>query len=173
MFFLPINPEYHTDLFPDAILKTEDSNLYSDNKGHLYALEKVYVSNSRNHNVKPGDLIVIYRIGDRTPKRYSSVCTSLAVLEEISYPNNIEKYLDMCSNKSVFSEEELNDFYTNKNYQTVIKLILYKTYLNKISLDKLIQAGLFSFDEGPRPFTEIDDKYRAIFLKEPKTKWRK
>lgn len=170
MFFLPINPEYHTDLFPDAILKTEDSNLYSDNKGHLYALEKVYVSNSRNHNVKPGDLIVIYRIGDRTPKRYSSVCTSLAVLEEISYPNNIEKYLDMCSNKSVFSEEELNDFYTNKNYQTVIKLILYKTYLNKISLDKLIQAGLFSFDEGPRPFTEIDDKYRAIFLKEPKTK---
>ena len=144
--------------------------LYSKKKGHLYALEKIYVRDTKNKGPKPGDLVVIYRMGDRYPKRYSSVCTGLAILEEIIFPQTLEEYLNVCSNKSVFDTSELNYFYLTKKYRTVIKLILYKTYLNKISLDKLIQAGLFSFDEGPRPFTEIDDKYRAIFLKEPKTK---
>lgn len=166
MYFLPIDPEYHTDLFPDAILKTEDSSLYSKKKGHLYALEKIYVSNTTNKGPKPGDLVVIYRMGDRYPKRYSSVCTGLAILEEIIFPQTLEEYLNVCSNKSVFGTSELKDFYLTKKYRTVIKLILYKTYLNKISLDTLISNGLLDFDKGPRPLTEIPKSYHKLFLKE-------
>ena len=164
MYFLPINSEYHTDLFPDSILKNENMNLYSDNKGHLYSLEKIYVSNAYFGNAKPGDFIVIYRSGDRYPKKYSSVCTCLAVLEEIVIPKTEEEYLKACSNKSVFTNEELIDFYNRKNYRTVIKLIPYKTYFNKISLGKLNDIGLVDQYSGPRPFEEIPSKYYDLFL---------
>lgn len=165
MFFLPIEPEYHTDLFPDSKLRNEDMSLYSDNKGHRYALEKIYVSSSFDIKAKPGDYIVIYRKGDRWPKRYSSLCSCLAVLEEIIYPQTLNDYLAICSNKSVFSKEELEDFFDNKKYRTVVKLILYKTYKDKILLDELIRVGLFGDNEGPRPFTEIPVEFYKMFLK--------
>lgn len=164
MFMLPINPEYHTDLFPDSILKSEDMNLYSENKGHLYSPEKIYVSNACTKNAKPGDFIVIYRRGDRYPKKYSSVCTCLAILEDIVVPKTKKEYLDICTNKSVFSTEELNYFYDSKKYRTVLKLIPYKTYLNKITLGQLIDAGLVKYNSGPRPFDEVPKRLYDLFL---------
>ncbi len=166
MFMLPINSEYHTDLFPDSILKNENMNLYSDNKGHLYSLEKIYVSNAFTGNAKPGDYIVIYRSGDRYPKRYSSVCTCLAILEDIVVPKSKEEYLKVCSNKSVFTNDELNFFYDSKKYRTVIKLIPYKTYFEKISLGQLIDCGFIQYDSGPRPFVEVPARLYKLFLKE-------
>ena len=166
MFMLPINPEYHTDLFPDSILKNEDMNLYSENKGHLYSLEKIYVSNAFTGNAKAGDYAVIYRSGDRYPKRYSSVCTCLAIIEDIVVPKTKEEYLKVCSNKSVFTNEELNYFYDSKKYRTVIKLIPYKTYFEKISLGQLNDIGLVDYDSGPRPFDEIPTRFCKLFLKE-------
>lgn len=166
MFFLPINPEYHTDLFPDSILKNEDMNLYSENKGHLYSLEKIYVSGSTGKNARPGDFVVIYRNGDRWPKRYYSVCTCLAVLEEIVIPKTKDEYINVCTNKSVFENDELIKFYDDKKYRTVIKLIPYKTYFNKISLGQLIDTGLVNQNSGPRPFEEIPSNFYELFLKE-------
>lgn len=165
LFILPINPEYHTDLFPDSILRNEDTTLYSENKGHLYSLEKIYVSGVAGKNAKPGDFIVIYRNGDRYPKRYSSVCTCLAILEEIVLPHTQEEYLKECSNKSVFKNEELIDFYDTKKYRAVIKLIPYKTYLEKISLSELVDAGFVDYDSGPRPFDEVPERLYDLFLK--------
>ena len=166
IFILPINPEYHTDLFPDSILKNEDMNLYSGNKGHLYSLEKIYLSNIDGKGAKPGDLIVIYRNGDRLPKRYSSVCTCLTVLEDIITPTSKRQYIEECSNKSVFSDDELNSFYDSKKYRHVIKLILYKTYFYKISLSRLIDSGFIDQCSGPRPFDEVPEQLYDLFLKE-------
>ena len=115
---------------------------------------------------KPGDFIVIYRSGDRYPKKYSSVCTCLAVLEDIIYPKSKEEYLKECSNKSVFTKDELNDFFDSKNYRKVIKLILYKTYFEKISLSQLIDAGFIGDCSGPRPFDEVPSQYYKMFLQE-------
>lgn len=164
LYFLPIEPQYHTSLFPDSILKTENKNLYTGNKGHLYSLEKIYISNSYGGMAKPGDLLVIYRKGDRYPKKYSSVCTGVAVFEEIRTPKNKEEYLDICSNKSVFSEEELNKFYDENNYKTIVKLIPYKTYFNKISLQQLYDEGII-LEGGPRPFEKIPNEFSDLFLK--------
>ena len=164
LYFLPIEPQYHTRLFPDSILKTENKNLYMGNKGHLYSLEKIYVSNSFGGTAKPGDLLIIYRKGERYPKKYSSVCTGIAVFEEIRKPENKENYLNMCSNKSVFVEEELNEFYDENNYKNVIKLIPLKTYFNKISLQRLYDEGII-LEGGPRPFKKISSKYRDLFMK--------
>ncbi len=70
-FFLPIYPKFHTDLFPDMILKNEDMHLYKENKAHRYALEKIYLSGAFDIRANPGDIVLIYRTGERYPKRYS------------------------------------------------------------------------------------------------------
>ena len=148
-------------------------SLYSKNKGHLYSLEKVYVSKSNWKSAKPGDYVVIYRNGDRWPKKYSSVCTCLCILEEIKFPSNKDAYLKECSNKSVFSKEELEKFYDDNEYRNVIKLMLYKTYENKINLEKLIDCGLVPEGNGPRPFVEVPECLYDMFLKGDGDKWKK
>ena len=69
-FFLPIYPKYHTDLFPDMILKNENMHLYEENKAHRYALEKIYLSGAFDIEAKPGDIVLIYRMGERYPKPF-------------------------------------------------------------------------------------------------------
>lgn len=155
LFFLPIKPEYHTGLFPDAILTNEDMSLYSAEKGHLYSLEKIYVTNADPSNVKPGDLLIIYRMGTCFPKKYSSVCTAIAVFEKAVTPNSLEDYLKECKNKSIFEENELKRFYNSFQYTTVVKMILLKTLAKKITLNELQKKGLVDRKSGPRPFDLI------------------
>lgn len=160
-YFLPINPKYHTDLFPDNYLKNEDIKLYEGNLGHRYALEKIYVTGALQIDAKPGDFVVIYRNGERWPKRYSSVCTGLCVVEEIDYPKTIKEYLDICKNKSVFTEEELKQFYSK--YKAVVKLIHLREFKYKIPLSTLQDKGLIGQNSGPRPFTKIPIQFISIF----------
>lgn len=163
VYFLPICPEFHTKLFPDAILKTEDSRLYKDNLSHYYSLEKIYISSAFNIQAKRGDLILIYRIGERWPAKFSSVVTSLCVLQDIVEPNTLEEYLKECSDKTIFSKDELIDFWNNKKYRTIIKLILYKTFEKKIILESLWNSGIIAHGSGPRPFQKITrDQFEII-----------
>lgn len=164
LFFLPIKAEYHTGLFPDSILRNEDMSLYSENKGHLYSLEKIYVTNAFPTGWRPGDVLVIYRMGERWPRKYSSVCTGLAVLESVLSPSTLEEYLKECKNKSIFSEKELVGFYNVSSYRTVVKMIAYKTFDDKITLDELQTRGLIMGNSGPRPFEEISDDYYDLFM---------
>jgi hypothetical protein len=63
VYIVPIYPEYHTELFPDSILRTESPKNFTENEPHRNALSKVYISRSHEKNLKPGDLIVFYRTG--------------------------------------------------------------------------------------------------------------
>ena len=46
---------------------------------------------------KPGDLVFIYRTGDRYPKRYSSVVTGLAIIEDIIYTSSVKECISWSS----------------------------------------------------------------------------
>ena len=63
---LPIMSQYHTSLFPDSKLNTELE--YIGNIPHRYALQKVYITWANETNLKPGDLLLFYRMGDTYPK---------------------------------------------------------------------------------------------------------
>lgn len=168
MYFLPILSEYHTNLFPDMILKTEDKEKYKQEFGRLYSLNKIYVSNvlhSKSSTVCPGDIVVIYRMGDpSTYKNYSSLCTGLAVIQEIIYPKSLNEYLEICSNKSVFSNEELIKFYNERKYRTVIKIIPLYTYKKKIILKSLREMKIYGHEAGPRTFDKISEVFKDKFL---------
>ena len=161
-FFLPINPEYHTDLFPDMILKNEDMHLYEDKIAHRYALEKIYLSGLYKTDAKPGDIMVIYRIGEADPKRYKSVLTGIAIIEGIIDTNSIEECLSLCKNRSVFEEHEIIKMY--KKRPRIIKLLDYMPFTNKIPLDYLWKQGIVVPGKGPQTFDLLTkEQFNDIF----------
>lgn len=161
-YFLPIFPEYHTDLFPDLILKNEDMHLYKENKAHRYALEKVYITAVKNIQASPGDIVLIYRTGNRYPKKYSSVITGIAIVEEIIETHSLEECISICKNRSIFGEDEIRKQYIKR--KTVIKLLDYLPFKTKVTLEKLYDNQIIEQNQGPRPFEKItNNQYDKIF----------
>lgn len=151
---LPIDSSFHTDLFPDLFLKNEDMRLYIE-KPCGYAIEKVYVCRYYNSTWTPGDLLVIYRMGERWPKKYTSVVTGYCILEEIHKANSIDEFLKLCKNKTVFTKEELHDFYENKNYKIVIKVLYLNSLKTKVTLGDLEYNNIVKFGKGLRLTTSL------------------
>ena len=162
-FWLPIYPQYHTDLFPDMILKNEDMHLYEEKKAHRYALEKIYLSGLYKTDAQPGDIMMIYRIGESSPKKYSSVITGIAVIESITDTKSVEECLELCKNRSVFEENEIMKMHRKR--PRVIKLLDYKPFVNKITLAYLWQQGILSFPNGPQTFDPITEEQYEHILK--------
>lgn len=162
-YFLPIRAEYHTSLFPDSILKTEkpDEIFITDLVAHRFALQKVYVTQVRPQNINPGSIVLIYRMGDKEPKRYSSVLTTIAVIDSIKVASSVVDLTMECKNRSVFSQDQLISFWPR--YRTIIKLIEIRPLKRKIILDELINMGIFDYNEGPRVLDSLtDEKFSGI-----------
>lgn len=160
-FILPIYPQYHTDLFPDNILKNEDMRLYEENKGHRYAIEKMYLSAAYNIQASVGDIVLIYRTGEWYPKHYTSVVTGIAIIQEKIKTNSDEERIKICKDKSIFTEEEIRKF--KGKYPIVIKLLDYMPFKIPIRLKELRELDVVDQYSGPRPFTEIlKEQYEKI-----------
>ena len=161
-FILPIKAEYHTDLFPDKILKNENMRLYEENLAHRYAIEKIYLTGAFNIKAKQGDVILIYRMSDQWYKSYSSVVTGLAIVQDIIPTKNVEECISICKNRSIFDEQSIRSFYGQ--YPTVVKLLDFISFKNPVTLQQLRELGVVDANSGPRPFTAITkDQYDAIY----------
>lgn len=157
-FILPIKAEYHTDLFPDKILKNENMHLYEENLAHRYAIEKIYLTGAFNIRAKQGDVVLIYRMSDQWYKSYSSVVTGLAIVQDIIPTKNVEECISICKNRSIFDEQSIRGFY--EQYPTVVKLLDFVSFKNPVVLQQLRELGVVDAYSGPRPFTSITkDQY--------------
>lgn len=166
---LPIKSQYHTSLFPDSRLNTELE--YIGNIPHRYALQKVYITWSYENNLKPGDLILFYRMGDTEPKRYSSVITTVGVIDEVicSFEDEAD-FLSYCQNRSVFTPEELKKFWNKYRYNLkVLKFVYVKSLTTRKNLDFLWRNGIVELGKGPRPFTRITNEQFSMILRESET----
>lgn len=162
-FFLPIEPQWHGKLFPDLHLHNEDMSIY-EREPCSYAVEKIYVCGWSRIAAKPGDLVFIYRKGEYWPKKYSSVVSGVAILQEILYPESEEQYLKLVKNKSVFTINELKSFYSK--YRTVVKLLFLRPFEKKVSLGKLAEFGIVDPFSGPRINTSITPVQAEKIIKE-------
>lgn len=172
-FFLPIEAQYHTPLFPDSQLRTEGNFDYLGDKAHRYALQKVYISLSYKRDMRPGDLLVIYRKGI-TPRRkaYESVVSTICVVDEVRYNfSSKEDYLKYCENRTVFSPETLNQLWEKHSEKLlVVKFIFIKSLTKRITLGELWSSGIIPQYSGPRPFDHISDADFDTILAKSKTK---
>ena len=166
LYFLPIKPEYHFRMFPDLILEREKGKeryeIAIEN-----CLEKIYATKfSYFSGIEPGDLLVIYRMGEEgRSKKYGSCITGIAIFEEYKKCSSKEEFLKFCKNITVFSTDELNSFYDN-NYKSIVKMIYLKPIQPKIILKELQDKGLIGPGQGPRILEKIDKNKFCKILNE-------
>ena len=168
-FIVPIYPEYHTDLLPDSILTTESPDDFKENEPFRNAISKVYISRSFKKDLNPGNLIIFYRTGGR----YRSVITTIGVVESIVTDiRDCEHFIELCRQRSVFSNEELKKHWRYKSFSKpfIVNFLYIYSFPKRINCDRLIQLGIIAdISSAPRGFEKISDRDFNVILKETET----
>lgn len=165
-FLNPIWPDYHTELFPDSILKTESPENFEENEPHRNAIQKVYISRSIYRDLKAGDIIIFYRTGGY----YQSVITTIGVVD--STVHNIEnetKFISLCRKRSVFDDAELKKWwnYNPSNRPFIINFLYLYSFPVRLNLARLIELGIIrDKDSAPRGFVRIPKEHFALIMRE-------
>ena len=158
-FIVPIYPEYHTELFPDSILRTESPDDFVENRPNRNAISKVYISRSIRRDLAAGDIIIFYRTKVATGHAYyTSVVTTLGVVQSIATTiPNLATFLRLCRKRSVFSDDELAKHwhYNPRNHPFIVNFLYVHTLHNKLNLKELKELHII--DEAPRGFELLTD----------------
>ncbi len=162
IYIVPVYPDYHTELFPDSILRTESPKDFVENEPHRNALSKVYISRSVERDLKSGDLIVFYRTGGY----HAGVVTTVGVVESVITGIKDEKdFVSLCRKRSVFSNDELKkhwNYNPNKKPEHLINRPFIVNFLYSYSFPKrpnlkwLNENGIIpDINDMPRGFRKI------------------
>ena len=162
VYIVPIYPEYHTELFPDSILRTESPINFTENEPHRNALSKVYISRSYVRNLKAGDIVIFYRTGGI----YHGVSTTYGIVESVidNIPNETT-FIQSCRKRSVFTDEQLKDHwnYRKNDKPFIVNFIYAYSFRKRPNLKWLNENGIIpDILDMPRGFREIT---REKFLK--------
>ena len=171
-FILPIMPQYHTALLPDSQLNSENRIDFLGREPHRYALQKVYISWASTNGAKPGDLILFYRMGEHGEnKKYKSVVSTVAIIDEIiENISSEDELLSLCQNRSVFTADELKDFWYKYRYNLkILKFIFVKSLTKRLTLGYLWEHNIIAAPGGPRPFTAITDAQFDLIVQDSET----
>jgi predicted nucleic acid-binding protein len=168
-FVVPIRPDYHTELLPDSILRTESPTDFVENKPNRNALSKVYISRSHERDLRPGDIIVFYRTKEPGKSAWhSSVATTIGVVQGvITDMPNLSAFIAACRKRSVFSDKELKewwDYFPNMRPFVVNFLFVY-ALPKRPTLQKLDEIGMVKAGAAPRGFEPISDESFEKLLK--------
>lgn len=165
-WLLSIYPEYHTKLFPDSILKTEDPYEVLQDVSETNSIHKIYVCRMQNvWTMKPGDLVVIYRTGDGDgPAAYRSVVTSVCVVEEVKTSfdfDTFEDFFKYANTYSVFNESQLRDWYNQRKQMTAVKMT-YNVAFKKRVINKTLKEVVGMNPDYWSFCSVTDDQFRHI-----------
>ena len=140
-YILGIYPQYHTRMFSDSMLKTENFSILQDSS-EANSIHKVYITKMQGiENLKRGDLLIIYRTKEeKSPNaNYSSVATSLCVVEEYRHINEFteEAFLQYCKPHNIFDQEQLKRHYKSRQFPKIIKMTYNISFKKRVVLDTL------------------------------------
>lgn len=145
---LGIKPEFHTRLFPDSILNTENPEQVIKDVSYSNSIEKVYLCKmDKVSNIKAGDNVVIYRMKeDGKNAEYSAVATSICTTIEVKNKRDFRdanELVEYCKKTSIFSEQEIINFYNHNTKVIVIKMLYcYALPKRPIRRDLINLAGI-------------------------------
>lgn len=149
-FILSVDPSYHTNLFPDSILRTESPSIVSD-VSHTNSIRKIYICAMQGvTSFRPNDIVLIYRTNKGLPGRayYNSVITSLCVVNNVRHIEEFEtedSFINYCKKYSVFDVNNLSYFYRTKKYPFIVSFTYNIAFPKRPNRAKLISdVGLDS-----------------------------
>jgi len=166
-YLLAIYPKFHTRLFPDSILVNEDANIVDD-VSYTNSIQKIYICKMKGvEELIRGDALIIYRTKDDLGSAwYRAVATSLCMVEDVrkkSSFSNANDFISYCSSRSVFTDQELKDFYGNWDNLYVIKMTYNGALHSRIIRKRLVQEVGLDTNKywGFMPLTPIQFKHIA------------
>ncbi len=157
-FIVPIYPEYHTELFPDSILRTESKLDFVESRPNRNAIRKVYISRSIERNLRTGDIIVFYRTKGQGPAYHTSVITTIGVVQNVKLSiKDINEFIGLCKRRSVFTDQQLIEQWNYKpgNRPFVVNFLYVMTLPTKLNLNRLLELKIIA--EPPRGFERLSD----------------
>lgn len=151
IYLLAIKPCWHTGLFADSILKTEDPEFVKD-VSHSNTIHKVYVAGLSLTRMKRGDVVVMYRTTDINGRaKYRSVATSICVVEETrSWKDftSTKAFVDYAEPHSVFSSDDLALRYETTKRLYTVKMTYNIVLRRRITRQRLMEE--VGISEHPR-----------------------
>lgn len=170
-YIIKIEPQYHTELFPDSINTREDVRKYKENEPHRNRISKVYISHSQDRNLKSGDLLIIYRMGETKPKKYSSTVTTICIVENVQNNfSSFEDFFNACNRRTMISKKDLKTNWWDKNPKNrpfvVNFLFAHSLPTPKPTLDDLNKLGIIpDILNMPRGFIKITNEQFNVLIK--------
>lgn len=157
-YLLSIYPQYHSTMFPDSILLTENKNIIKD-VSYTNSIQKIYVCTMEQvENLKYGDVVVLYRTAEKgRSAEYSAVVTSICVVESVKNQNEFscfDEFYNYVSKYSVFDKNDLSYWYKKggckaikMTYNTALKKrIVRHELIEEIGLDRNQYWGFFELN---------------------------
>ena len=138
--------------------------IYPKDISHTNSIHKVYVCTMGVEKLRKGDIVVLYRTASGSSAEYSSVVTTICVVEEVKKQSefkNFEDFYNYASSYSVFEREDLYYWYRRGACKAVKMLynialpkrIVRHDLINNIGLDRNEYWGFFQLS---------DDQFDAI-----------
>jgi len=118
-YVVPIRPEFHKVLFPDA--QSQPSLFAPSSAGH--AIKQAYLCHARISGIRPGDILLFYRSQD------VQGITSIGVVESVHEYQNHDNILQLVSKRTVYSYDEI---VTMAEKKTKVILFRLATHLQKV-----------------------------------------
>lgn len=141
-YLLSIYPRYHSILFPDSILTTENKDIITD-ISYTNSIHKIYVCTMNLDELKKGDIVVIYRTAEYGKSaEYSSTATSICTVEDVVPQESFEsfdEFFKYASQYSVFDKEDLRKWF-NKGGCKAIKMLYNAALPKRIVRHDLIES---------------------------------
>lgn len=145
IFIVPIWPDYHTELLPDSILRTESPFNFKEDKPHRNAILKTYISRSLNREISRGDIILFYRTGEKDKSaKFSALITTIGVVEnKIDNISSETEFIEKARKRSIFNDEKLKNWWNyNKKIKPFLINFLHVYSLKPKQRSKLIRKRL-------------------------------
>lgn len=167
-YLLSIYPKYHSIMFPDSILTTENKDIITD-VSYTNSIHKIYVCTMKQvEDLKYGDIVVLYRTSEEGKvAEYSAVATSVCVVENVKKQDefiSFEDFYNYASKYSVFDKRELRYWYDRGECKAIkmtynaafIKRIVRHDLIEDIGLDRNQYWGFFELTN--RQFQKITQR---------------
>lgn len=167
-YLLSIYPKYHSVMFPDSILTTENKNIITD-VSYTNSIQKIYVcSMGQVESLNYGDIVIIYRTAEYgRSAEYSAVATSVCVVEDVKKQDefdSFEEFYNYVSKYSVFDKNDLR-YWFNRGGCKAIKMTYNAAMKKRIVRHDLIEEIGLERNQYWGFFELTDEQFQKIVLK--------
>jgi GNAT superfamily N-acetyltransferase len=149
-FVIPIRPEYHRQLFPDA----SDRQLRLPFAGALpgNAIKLAYLCKAKTNEINPGDVLIFYRSQD------TQNCTTIGIVESIDRLDDADMILERVLKRTVYTRTEIEEICDGGCLVVLFRL---QGHLPKpVEMSILEQNGIKGPIQTIRKIT--DEQFRSI-----------